>query len=55
MAGFKSGTRLMLDTEGHIVIPLGQYEYISSVSSGVVAAYSRAGGWEILHKLAKFS
>ena len=55
VAGFKSGTRLMLDTEGHIVIPLGQYEYISSVSSGVVAAYSRAGGWEILHKLAKFS
>jgi hypothetical protein len=55
VAGFSSGVRLMIDTAGEIVIPPGEYDYISSVSSGVIACWSRFDGWEILHKMAKFS
>ena len=44
----------MLDTEGNIVIPAGQYDYISDVSSGVVAAY-KDGVWSVLHKMARFA
>ncbi len=53
VAGFADGTRLLLDTAGNIVIPAGQYTHISDVSSGVIAAYSPARGWEIYHKMAK--
>lgn len=53
VAGFADGTRLMLDTEGNIVIPAGTYTHISDVSSGVIAAYSPERGWEIYHKMAK--
>lgn len=55
VAGFSDGVRLMLDTEGNIVIPAGRYEYISDVSSGVIAVRTIAGTWEILHKMARFT
>ena len=42
----------MIDTEGNTVIPF-RYDYISNVSSGLVAAYSEDGGWEIYTKMAK--
>ena len=42
----------MIDTEGNIVLPFG-YEYISSCSDGVVAAYSDENGWEIFKKMTK--
>jgi len=45
----------VIDTAGNIVIPAGEYAYISDVSSGVAAVWSAEGGWEILHKMAKFS
>ena len=54
VAGFADGTRLMLDTEGNIVIPTGRYAYLSDVSSGVIAGYTVRGTWEILHKMARF-
>lgn len=54
VCGFGTGTRLMIDTDGNIVIPTGAYSYISSASSGVIAAWSRKDGWVILHKMAKF-
>lgn len=53
VAGFADGTRLMLDTAGEIVIPAGRYTHISDASTGVVAAYSPANGWEVYHKMAK--
>ncbi len=53
VAGFADGTRLMLDTAGEIVIPAGRYTHISDASTGVIAAYSPAGGWEVYHKMAK--
>ena len=55
VAGFGEGDRLMIDTEGNIVIPMGQYNYISNASSGVIAAWREGAGWSILHKMAKFS
>lgn len=54
VAGFADGVRLMLDTEGNIVIPAGRYAYLSDVSSGVIAGYTKQGQWEILHKMARF-
>ena len=54
VAGFADGTRLMIDTAGDIVIPAGEYRYISDVSSGVVAAWTLDGKWEILHKMARY-
>jgi len=55
VVGFNDGVRMMIDTAGNIVIPAGEYAYISDVSSGVAAVWSAEGGWEILHKMAKFS
>lgn len=55
VVGFGEADRLMIDTEGNIVIPLGQYDYISSVSDGVIAVWKEGEGWSILHKMAKFS
>ena len=55
VVGFGEGDRLMIDTEGNIVIPMGAYDYISNASSGVVAAWRDGHGWDILHKMAKFS
>lgn len=54
VCGFGTTTRLMIDTAGNIVIPCGIYSHISSVSSGVVAAWSKNDGWVILHKMAKY-
>ena len=42
----------MIDTDGNTVIPF-RYDYISSASSGIVAAYSEEDGWEIYTKMAK--
>ena len=42
--GFKNGKCGMIDTEGNIVIPMS-FEYISQPSCGVIAAYSKLGGW----------
>ena len=55
VVGFGEGDRLMIDTEGNIVIPMGAYDYISNASSGVIAAWRDGHGWDILHKMAKFS
>ena len=55
VVGFGEGDRLMIDTEGNIVIPMGAYGYISNASGGVVAAWRDGHGWDILHKMAKFS
>ena len=54
MVGFDARVRMMIDTRGNIVIPAGEYTYISDVSGGVVAVWSTENGWEILHKMAKF-
>lgn len=54
VVGFNDGVRLMIDTAGNIVIPAGVYSYISDVSSGVIAAWSKDGVWEILHKMGYF-
>ncbi len=40
----------MIDTAGNIVLPFG-YDYISSCSDGIIAAYSKDAGWEILRKM----
>jgi len=42
----------MIDTAGNIVLPF-KYKYISGASSGVIAAYSDADGWVLLHKMAR--
>ncbi len=42
--GFKNGRCGMIDTEGNIVIPFA-FDYISQPSDGVIAAYSKLGGW----------
>ena len=55
VVGFGEGDRLMIDTAGNIVIPMGAYDYISNASSGVIAAWRDGHGWDILHKMAKFS
>ena len=54
VVGFDARVRMMIDTRGNIVIPAGEYTYISDVSGGVVAVWSTENGWEILHKMAKF-
>ncbi len=54
VVGFSDGSRLMLDTEGDIVIPAGVYDHISDASSGVITAYSAKTGWVLYHKMAKF-
>ncbi len=48
----KMGKWGMVDTEGNAVIPF-KYEYVSNISSGLVAAYSESTGWEIYTKMAK--
>ena len=42
----RDGKYGMIDTEGNTVLPFA-YEYLSDVSSGVIAAYSEARGWEL--------
>jgi len=51
--GFGGTDRMMIDTEGNIVIPAGKYTYISDFSSGIAAAYTADGAWEILCKMEK--
>lgn len=53
VVGFSDGTRLMIATDGSILIPAGVYSYISDTSSGVVAAWN-GREWSILHKMARF-
>ena len=48
----KSGKWGMIDTQGNTVIPF-KYEYVSNISSGLVAAFSEDTGWEIYTKMAK--
>jgi hypothetical protein len=40
----------MIDTKGNVVLPFA-FRYVSNVSSGLVAAYSDVGGWEIFNLL----
>ena len=42
----------VIDTNGKTVIPF-EYEYISSISSGTLVAYSESTGWTIFQKLTK--
>lgn len=44
--GYSDGTVGMIDTDGNIVLPFA-FRYVSNVSSGLVAAYSESGGWEV--------
>ncbi|MBQ2252088.1 MAG: WG repeat-containing protein [Clostridia bacterium] len=48
--GYKDGTVGMIDTKGNVVLPFA-FRYVSNVSSGLVAAYSDVGGWEIFNLL----
>lgn len=49
--GFKDGKKAMIDTSGNIVLPFA-YDYISSVSSGVITAFESNNGWMIYQKMA---
>lgn len=55
VVGFGEGDRMMIDTAGDIVIPMGKYDYISDVSDGVIAVWRESDGWSILHKMAKYA
>ena len=48
----KAGHWGMIDTAGNAVIPF-KYDYVSNISSGLVAAFSDDTGWEIYTKMAK--
>ena len=52
VVGLESGEKAMIDTDGNAVIPFS-YEYISNVSTGVIALYDSETGWQILHKMTK--
>ena len=45
----KDGDVALIDTEGNIVLPYGQFSYISNASSGVIAAYD--GEWHVFYKM----
>lgn len=47
----EGGKCALIDTSGDVLIPYGQFEYISNASTGVIAAYG-GDGWHILHKMA---
>lgn len=40
----------MIDTEGNIVLPFA-YKHLSSVSDGIIAAFSDDYGWQIIRKM----
>ncbi len=42
----------MIDTNGNAVIPF-KYDYVSNISSGLVAAYKEGSGWDIYTKMAQ--
>ena len=42
----------MIDTKGNAVIPF-KYDYVSNISSGLVAAYKEGSGWDIYTKMAQ--
>lgn len=48
--GFSGAKKGVVDTEGNLIIPFA-YEYISQVSSGVIALYDAEGGWKLVAKL----
>ena len=48
----KDGYWGMVDTKGNTVIPF-RYDYVSNVSSGIVAAYADGSGWELYTKMTK--
>jgi hypothetical protein len=50
--GFTGGKCAMIDTEGNVVIPF-VFDYISQPSAGVIAAYSKHGGWTEFVTMAK--
>ncbi|MBQ1934601.1 MAG: WG repeat-containing protein, partial [Clostridia bacterium] len=51
--GFANGIKGVIDTEGNVVIPF-EYEEISQVSTGIIAAYSETiGNWQFFGKVAK--
>ncbi len=49
--GFSGSLKGVIDTEGNIVIPL-KYDYISQVSSGIMALHNE-NGWKLIAKLEK--
>ncbi len=48
----RGGNYGMIDTDGNAVIPF-KYDYVSNISSGLVAAYKEDSGWDIYTKMAK--
>jgi len=42
----------VIDTDGKAIIPFN-YEYISNISSGTIAAYSKTTGWTVFQKMSK--
>ena len=49
--GFSDSAKGVIDTEGNLVIPF-KYDYISQVSSGVMALHGE-DGWKLIAKLEK--
>lgn len=47
----KDGKYAVFDTSGNIVVPFGQFSYISNASSGIIAAYDTE--WHIFYKMEK--
>ncbi len=50
--GFSASKKGVVDTDGNIIVPF-KYDYISQVSSGVMALYESNSGWKIVAKLEK--
>ena len=42
----------VIDTEGKAIIPFN-YDYISNISSGTIAAFSKTTGWTVFQKMSK--
>ena len=50
--GFKGGKKGVIDAKGNIIIPFA-YEYITSLSGGIMTLYDYEEGWTLLAKMAK--
>ncbi len=46
------GKRGLIDTNGELVIPYGEYSYISHASTGLISVYGE-DGWQVLYKCKK--
>ena len=42
----------VIDTNGKAIIPFN-YDYISNISSGTIAAFSKTTGWTVFQKMSK--